>query len=464
VPKSQCPNCKIESEVPDQFIGRHVTCKKCKQDFVVSAPKAPSRTTAIAQAPAASAPTVVAHPMSAGGGGLRLAVWGLAAAIAFLLPVVAAGGFVAWKWKGKSAAPPAPEVYAAIEVGSSGVTYTVFEFSKRPGQDFDSYEIVVFESKPTEITKGMGKTLALDKEGLKKTTEAIRECYQKLKNDDKVAADRIFLVGSGGLMGAIRNRKDLSEAKKKILIEENNGELRRAVKAAVGTPIGFVSPEEEAEHQLHAIVEPNNLDTGMYIDVGTGATRGAYRSPSGRIHKLQVAGVRELADGGKRHPGGVTGKGGKRLIGTLVGTPLRKQVKEQPELRSRRNVYLSGGIVWALSTCLHTKAQVAPIERGAYVELSSQDLKDFAAYVRKDNNYLKSYEPPADLTDEEKTKARAEIKRAQGPFPPDRLLAGTEILAALSEELELEGKTLKFHRYANVAWLMSYIVKQRKKS
>ena len=40
---------------------------------------------------------------------------------------------------------------------------------------------------------------------------------------------------------------------------------------------------------------------------------------------------------------------------------------------------------------------------------------------------------------------------------PERLVAGTEILHALSTELKFGGREIWFYRYSDFAWLASYI-------
>jgi hypothetical protein len=443
------PGCGKRAEVPDQYVGKRVRCGRCGHDFVPGARPGHGAGIAIAPQPVKSVPppvktipVVVASPRRGGYG------WVLAAVGAFLLPVLAAGAFVGLR--GGQKAPPG-ELYAGVEVGSSGVTYTVFEVFKQPDQGYD-YRILLFESRTTNIHKGMEKKGTFDTDGLARTIDAVRECYEKLTEGDKIPPDRVFLVGSDGLMGAIRNRKDLSEGKKDRLISANQKTLGRAVKKAVGKTMTFLDPDEKAALEFEAVVEPGHLDTGLYVDIGTGATRGAYREPGGKIRRISLAGVGLFADRARsrRGPG---------LADELIRRPFRRKAENAPEFRQRPDVYLAGGIVWVLSTCLHPKEQVAAPETGLYVSLTAEDIDSFAADVRGGKDFLKTYRPPVGLSAEERQQVQKEIKRMHKPFPPEKLAAGAEILAALAAEMKLEGKNLRFHRYAHVAWLMAYIAR-----
>jgi hypothetical protein len=466
VPTFQCPNpaCGKQSQVPDQFVGRRVRCKNCDTEFVAGARQGnASRITAAPPAaktatpPAAKVVRVAARRRDEGRpGGFG---WLLAAFAAFLLPVVAAGGFVALKWNAKHSAPPAAERYAGVDVGSSGVTYTIFEVFQHPEHGY-VYRVLLFENKTTDLTQGMEKTGAFDPDGLTRTTDAVRRCYEKLTEVDKIQSNRIFIVGSGGLLGAVRDNKVVPPDRRNELITRNRSELSRAVHKAVGKTMDFVDLDEEAEYQLDAMVEPDHLDTGMYLDVGTGATRGGYRGPVG-VRKFEVAGIKAFAGRAKNQPGGVFGPEATRLADSLIRRRFRDQAEKVPEFGQRQHVYLGGGIVWVLSTCQHPKVQVAPPEAGLYVSLTAEDIEAFAADVRKGKakGFLESYQPPVGLSAEEKQKVQEEIKRMHGPFPPEKLAAGAEILAALSAEMQLKGKNLRFHRYAHVAWLMAYIAK-----
>jgi hypothetical protein len=476
MPTFQCPNpeCRTQSEIPDKFVGMKVRCKQCRTEFMAGtrtpAPAViPPLPPTVINSPPPLAPTTSAKkiPTTAstkvstvaavwrepgGGGGVG---WVIGAVAAFLLPVAAAAGFLALRWTAKPAAP-ASELYAGIEVGSSGVTYTIFDVTRAPDNTFD-YQVLLFDSKTTNINRDMAKTGVFHPEGMAAAVKAIRECFAKLTETDKIPAERIFVVSSGGLLGALSNQPAARRAK---LLEENQSELRRAIKTAVAKTIDFIDAEEEAGYQLDAVVEPGNLEKSVYIDIGSGGTRGAYRDGAGRLQKFRVSGINEFVEKAKTYPGGLANGNGSRLATSLIADKYRTQAKEAEGFRVRENVYLGGGIVWVLSIATHPKEQIAPPEKGLHVPMTVDDINGFVADIRKGKDFRQSYAPPVGLSPEDTKKLQTEVKRTQKPFSSEKLTAGAEILSSLAAEMKWSGRTLKFPRYAHVSWVMGYIAKQ----
>ena len=317
--------------------------------------------------------------------------------------------------------------------------------------------MLLFDSKTTNINRAMAKTGTFDPAGMTATVNAIKKCYQKLTETDNIPPERIFIVGSGGLMGALRDRP---EAKRVELIKENKRDLERAVNSAVTKKMDFVDADEELDYQLEAVVEPGNLGKSVYIDIGSGATRGAYRDADGRLQKLLLAGINEFVEKAKNNPGGLTGDNGKHLAKSLIADKFRTQAKAAEGFNGRENVYIGGGIVWVMSTATHPKQQIAPPEDGLHVPLTVDDITGFVADIRKGRDFRQSYEPPVGLSPDETKKIRAEVEKTKKPFPPEKLAAGAEILSSLVTEMKLSDRKVKFPRYAHVSWLMGYIAKQ----
>ncbi len=459
------PDCRRESPIPAQFMGRKVRCKVCGHEFMASASKTgssaikqPSRTI-----PAAPPLPIVARTVGATHAAeKRGSRWLFVAAVAFLLPVAAAGSVVGLLWR----AAPASRFCAGIDVSSSGVTYTVFEVLPHSRHGYD-YRVVLTETQSTDLKKGMDKSGQFDGAGIARTAEAIRTCCKSLIEKDQLADNGIYIVGSSGLMGSIRNNRKWPAEKKNKLIKENHATLRRAVENAVGKTMEFLEPNQEAEFQLDAVVERSHLGDGFYVDIGSGATRGAYRESDGRIQSMQLPGIGELVNRATDRAAGGFPKACAKVADQVFTPPLRKQVDNDPTFHRREYVYLNGGIVWVLATCRYPKLCAAPPEEGLYLTLTPQDLKAFTANVsaaatdaRKKTGFLETFQPPVGLSSRERDFIEAEIQKMKELFPLEKQVAGAEILNRLAIELELEGKQLRFHRYGHVAWMMPYIAGQ----
>jgi hypothetical protein len=420
------------------------------------APRKKTSSISTAPPPAAKAPKVTARRVGGAGGGLSVG-WLLAGIAAFLIPVLGAGAFVALSW---SKGTGQSEWYAGVEVGSKAVKYVIFDVYKSRELGYD-YRVVLTQSRPTNIVKDMEKTGQFDPEGLAATTETIRMCYEKLTGEDQIPAAKVFIVGSGGLMAAIRKRSNLSEQDKSKLIEENQAKLTREVKKATSKTMDFVEPDEEADYQFDAVIDPSSFSTGLYIDVGSGGTRGGFRDPSTRkMRKFQTAGVKGFSEKVKSRRGRAPfSKAAAKLSEPEVRQPLRKQIAEEPRFQQRERLFLGGGIVWVMSTCTHPRECVAPINQTLYVELSAKDIEHFARDVAASTNYLEEYKAPSSLSAEEKERLDKDIKDMKKFFNAEEQKAGAEILRGLAAELKFKEKGLRFHRQSHNAWLMSYIAK-----
>jgi hypothetical protein len=460
----QCPSCTFKADVPEEVVGKWLRCKHCQTKFQANPGKAaikeagPRRSataTMTADGPRAKTapvPVVVRERAGAGKGGVG---WVVAAIPAFLLPVAAAGLFIGIK--GCAPPPPTSDLYAGIEVSSSAVSCAVFEVEKRTGKGVGSphYSVVFSNSVPIDLRKQMAQDGKLDPKGVQKVAWAVRTCYEQLSGKESIPADRIYLVGSGGLEGPVRMNPRMRDDLKKERISQNRRELRRALEKEVSKEVDFIDPEEEAEYQLNAIVEADHRDDGVFVDVGNGATRGYYRE-DGRVRKIQLAGVSDFAKRKKE-----TGRDYPILAKNLLRQPFQQQAQNARGFVSRKHVYLAGGIVWAMAVCRKTKQYTEPPEAGLYIDVKGRDIENFAEDVRQSKGkYLETFRPPV-LPDDQKEKANQELAKIRKFFPPEKLWAGAEMLAALSEEMGLPSKTtVRFHRQnANVVWMADYIFK-----
>jgi hypothetical protein len=471
VAKIMCPNedCKTVSHLPDAYLGRRVTCKKCKTSFVASV---------LSEAPTAPSPsssevlTVVARRVGAKGPGLRTNVpekesplpgqelrtapparrtaMMVAAALSLLLPIMAASGFVAWKGFGKPGEEGAGETYAAIEIGSKGVKYVPCRIY--PSGDIEP--LLNTDPENTNIVWEMGKTGYFDPEGLKTTVKVVAKFHELLEKQHQVAPDRIFVVGSSGLFGALESRKD---PEKTNLIEKNKTALDEAVQNATGKHVEFMSLDQEISFQLKGMVRSSDLDSALLVDIGSGGTRGGYlEEKTGVLRTLKGLGVTPFYKdiSSQVTPGDsfvkVAGASQRRLR-----QEFHEQTVKNPGLLERDKVYLSGGIVWVMATYRHPK------ERANRVKLDANDIDIFVKDVRSDPNLLSSFTPPASLKEAERTKLESDIKSMRKNFNPEQLIAGAEILEALSTELKLrEKKERWWFRHSHIAWVAAYVNEQ----
>src|SRR5205807_2170108 len=114
---ARCPKCASALMIPDALLGHQVRCQKCGTTFIVAAPRpaappppAPRKAARVPALPRPAAITVVARRADADDAAAEQPVeervaavrspapWVVAAILAFLLPIAAAGGFAALMW------------------------------------------------------------------------------------------------------------------------------------------------------------------------------------------------------------------------------------------------------------------------------------------------------------------------------------------------------------------------------
>ena len=342
-----------------------------------------------------------------------------------------------------------------MKLGSKGSSCVLFEVF--PDDEYENdFRLLEENGMKTELGADLGKTGTFSDEGLAKAAKEVEKFYNLLTQEKGVSPDNIFLVASTGLLEAVRKRADLSEAKKTDLIKENRRRLTAVIKEKVGLTVAFIDQNDEDQYEIEGLIRSRDRETaGMYLNVGSGATRGAYVK-SGVIKQIKLSGVtaarERLLALQKESPD----EAGARLGKDDLRPALRKQIAKDPELKKRQKVYLVGGITWVMATCQHPKKCLA--KRGTYIKLGVEDIEAFRKNVAGPGHYLKRCKLPAGLTEEEQKELEATLKKQAGIFKTrEELIAGAEILASLAVELDLEQKTVWFHRNGHVAWLQSYI-------
>lgn len=131
-------------------------------------------------------------------------------------------------------------------------------------------------------------------------------------------------------------------------------------------------------------------------------------------------------------------------------------------------VYLAGGISWALSTLMRPCEREQKIsnireERVArFVRIYPEDINSFYYNATRDQKTL--FEPNLDKCDAEQQKIiKKDIEKikTEDVFSKDNLIAGAEILRALSDELKFsEKERIFFARYAKNALPIGYLIQK----
>jgi exopolyphosphatase/pppGpp-phosphohydrolase len=339
------------------------------------------------------------------------------------------------------------EVHGGIEIGAKGVKATVLDVTDGP----DGYEAKVLMSatRNTALTAGLASAGRFEAGALKETSAAVAHFAEQMRKEHKVPDSRIYVVGSSGLFSALEPQT--------TDIVANQALLAAAVKEASGLPIRFITVQREIELSIAGIVPARRAADSLLLDIGGGNTKGGYCEAGKECVTVSIPyGSVTFADlVMKRAEKGKYAETAEALRADVLVPALRKGIDKRPELLERKRIYLSGGAVWALASFIR------PSDRRSYVALTAADIAAYRKLLLETPDAF----PKVDLSTIENPKVREaaykEIERVKKVYQPRQLLAGAEILQALSSEFHFDReKKLSFARNAPTAWILAYVAEK----
>jgi exopolyphosphatase/pppGpp-phosphohydrolase len=346
-------------------------------------------------------------------------------------------------------APARAAILGGIEIGAKGVKATVIDAT--PGPHGLNVKVLLSGTTNTALSAGIASSGKFDADALQATVAAVKKYAAEIEKKHKVPSDSIYVVGSSGIFSPIA--KDVNAVKAR------QEELARAIHSVTGRKLDFISVRREAELSIVGIVPRPLLDISLLIDIGGGNTKGGFRDSSKKFVTFGVPyGSVTFSELVKKHTTrGSTLKASARAAGSVLLPALQESIKAHSSMLGRERVYLSGGAAWAMATYTH------PGDRAAYLELRAKDID---AYYRMLAARPGEY-PKVDLSsmnDKVRQAAEKEIKRVEDTYSPEQMLAGAEILRALSSEFKLAEKKVMFPRNGYLGWILAYAALKQKAS
>lgn len=346
------------------------------------------------------------------------------------------------------------KLHGGIEIGSRGVKGTAIQFTRK-GSGYD-VKILYTETINTSIMKL--KDNRFTPEGLKEAADAVKTMFNKLQQEHQVPVEQIYIVGSSGLRA------------------DNKPELVSIIQQTTGKTLPFLSVELEVQLSIAGTIprkrddetKPiNEREASMLLDIGSGNTKGGYQLPnSGSADEFVTMGIpfgtvsfTNETNKLRKTEADLSGFALDALLISpkVLNESLRKEITAKPGLLSRNKVYLSGGMVWAMATLLH------PDNRRAFVSLTTDDIALFHYRARNDVNSLLNPDLSSISDPLKRNEVKKEIDSVKAVFSPRNIIAGAEILNAISSEFKLQGKEIWFARYSHLSWILSYVRGQAEK-
>jgi len=347
-------------------------------------------------------------------------------------------------------------LYGGIEVGGKGVRAAVI--SVRETGEGNSVKLVYAEAINSTLMQLQDNRFT--PEAIRDTAVAVHKLLNRMKTEYRVSVDRINIIASSGVHG------------------ENQQALISAIRETTGKTMSFLDVETEVQLSVVGTIPQRyrtetgwaeNRGTSVLIDIGSGNTKGGYQvirqmntgTPDYDyvtigIPKGTVTFTNEISDAvGDAGDQMDFVKKARELGPSSIRAELRKEMERKPGLINRQRVYLTGGIVWAMVTLMR------PDDRRTLVPINADEIELFYRAVTKDPDSLQKLLNP-DLTRRiQNRQLRAEVEMdletVRNTYSPRNLVAGAEILRAVSKEFNLQNKSIRYARYSHLSWIVSYV-------
>lgn len=333
--------------------------------------------------------------------------------------------------------PQAAERFGGIEVGAKGVKATVVEVA--PGTSTPPKAIMSSDYiSNTTLAEGVVQTKKFSSAAIQETAEEAAKFAQRIRQEFDVAPERIRVVGSSGLP------KDAT----------NRDELVSAVQTATGlAPMTFLDPAEEVKLTILGLLSATERGNSLVVDVGSGNTKGGLLQPDDSLvyFAVPVGSVTYANRVTQSAPGKPFAAAAVQLRKSLAESPLAQQLTLHPELARPRTVFVVGGAPYALTTILHPEAV-----REKRVVLTKKDIDDYERMLQNATEVPK-LNLAAVKDQETRTLAEDEWRNVRDHFRLENLIAGAEVLTALSAAFDFSDKQLVFDRSALTAWIRAKV-------
>jgi hypothetical protein len=327
----------------------------------------------------------------------------------------------------------APDLYAGIDIGSTGVKMSLVSVSLGSEGRY-IYNI----TKDTSINSRFADISATS---FAATRDAVRSLVQLIARLN-IPGDHVYILFSSGSYLAL-SRVPAYNADS--IARDYTGMVRGVIPAYTDT-VRFLTPQKEGMYTATGLVFPRVKNKSLILDIGGGNTKGGYYD-NGEFKPLSLPyGSRTLDATANTLPENV----GKELYSLL---------NQAPMVQTKSEVFLLGGIVWAMMNYMYPEKSFTD-----YSEFTYEDVAHFKTLATGDYNNLQSYvQSRLDaITDPAKqTKASATVENVRHVFTPENLRKGAILLEAIAASLRTP--TVSKHFYfinngAEVAYITGYIV------
>jgi exopolyphosphatase/pppGpp-phosphohydrolase len=327
-------------------------------------------------------------------------------------------------------------LYGGIEIGSKGIKISVLDIQNAKRAIFESKD---FWTENTTLAKGIAKDGNLNLEDIESSCQVVKKNYEKLIDEYKIDRKKIFVIASSGIGMAY-----------------NTDLLVTKIKELINVDLEVITPDREARLLIAGGVPPNRYTNSLILDIGGGNTKGGYIDVKNIDNYVFYPLSMRL--------GTVTLTEKVKLYtqsddfadflewSTVYADLLQQEVKDmfnkRASAKSKKNIYLCGGAVWAFKTLTATS------EIESFSEFTIKQVKDYKIQLVFDYGKF-----------EKMALTNPEIAKVIKTYNQQNLLSATNLLLGILENIEdAADKKFYFVKNGQTAWLVAYVLESAKNS
>jgi tetratricopeptide (TPR) repeat protein len=336
------------------------------------------------------------------------------------------------------------DLYAGIEVGAKGVKLSVIEVKLSKDRQYD-YTLKADTTINTDAA-------SLSYQSERETIDAVAFYWNMLKERYQIPGKHIYIVISSGLKQELDKYNKTDFFTSAIKPKGMDSTIK----------VHSISAIEESELSMLGIVPQRDRYSTNQFDIGSGNTKGGYFNASRKFipvtFPLGTKSFQRLVDAHTQGDINDFATAAEKLWKDSFAITVHWELDTRPDFKSRDIMYLSGGIVWAVASCMH------PDELSEnYMEITSRDISEFRR--RLISNYDELLHPAAINEIVNNDEAQAAIKnlgRVIKTYDQRAMLAGATVLDELIKEINTINPNKKFiyPKYAYIGWISGYIIKK----
>lgn len=336
------------------------------------------------------------------------------------------------------------DMYAGIEIGAKGVKMSIIEVKLSKDRQYD-YTLFRDTSINTDAAE-------LSYQSEKETQNALAILWKVIKERHAIPSKNIHVVISSGLRQELDKYNKVDYFATVVRPKEMDGSVI----------ITSVTSTQEAELSILGIVPQKDRFSANQLDVGSGNTKGGYFDAARTVvpftFSLGTKSFQRLIDGRVSGDFNEFATSAEKLWKDSIAEVLAKEMLGKNELVTKNAIYLSGGIVWALTSYMYPQEA-----QSNYVEISPEFIAAFRQKISTDFAGLANPAALAAISDNQTAEiARKNISRVIKTYDQKALLSGAIILDEIVKKVNTSNTKKKFiyPRYGYVGWISGYIIKK----